>query len=450
MFNRKIIETLQRWKNDPEHKPLILRGARQVGKTTAVHMFAAQFENFIPLNLELKSDRDLFNESLALDEFWQAVLVTKNVRLKNGATLLFIDEIQNSAAAMKMLRYFYEERRDVHVIAAGSLLEFMLEHSETSFPVGRVQFAYMYPLTFEEFLAASGEEQLLEVYRVAPVKKFALPKLFQLFRLYALLGGMPEIVRQYLKHKDVPSLKTYYESLLTSYLDDADKYARNSTQRQILRHVLESVPAEAGTRIKFQGFGNSNYRSREVSEALRALERAMLLSLVYPTTAVQLPLAVDLKKSPLLQFIDTGLLNYFAGLQPGFFQYADLHSIYKGRIVEHLVRQELLAQDADSNRKIAFWVREQKQSNAEVDMLLPFQNYAIPVEVKSGATGTLRSLHQFLNAAPHPFAVRLYEGPFEILAAQTPEGKTYRLMNLPYFLAGRLHAYLPLLVQATA
>ncbi|MEK7726761.1 MAG: AAA family ATPase [candidate division KSB1 bacterium] len=448
MFSRKILQTLRLWKNHPDHKPLVLRGARQVGKTTAVKIFSSEFENYIYLNLELKGDRDLFTETLSLKEIFQAIVVIKNIHVKNGKTLLFIDEIQNSPVAVKLLRYFYEEMKDLFVIAAGSLFELMLERSQISFPVGRVQFAYLYPLTFEEFLGATGAEQLLEVYRAVPVKPFAVAKLFECFHRFTMIGGMPEIVKQYSASSDVPSLKTKYESLLTSYLDDADKYARNPAMRQVLRHCIESIPFEAGKRIKLQGFGNSNYRSREVGEALRTIERAMLINLIYPATALQLPLVADLKKSPKLQFLDTGLLNYFVGLQPAFFQYTDLHAIYKGLIAEHIVRQELIAQSSDDNKKILFWVREKKQSNAEVDILLPYKGYAIPVEVKSGKTGPLRSLHQFVNESAHPYAVRLYEGGFEIAAARTPEGKPYKLLNLPYFLSGKIHDYLDLLIAS--
>jgi hypothetical protein len=448
VLNRKILVSLRQWKNNPKRKPLVLRGARQVGKTTAVDIFSREFENYIYLNLELKEDRDIFNEALPIDDLFQAILIIKNVKLKKGKTLLFIDEIQNSPVAVKMLRYFYEKLKALHVIAAGSLFELMLEKSQISFPVGRVQFAYMYPLTFEEFLEAKGEDQLLAAYRATPVKAFAAAKLLDLFHRYTMIGGMPEIVRHYATSSDLPSLKPQYESLLTSYLDDADKYARNPAMRQILRHCIESIPFEAGKRIKFQGFGSSNYRSREVGEALRTLERAMLISLIYPTTALQLPLVADLKKSPKLQFVDTGLLNYFAGLQPMFFQYADLHSFYKGLIAEHVARQELIAQNAEDNKKILFWVREKKQSNAEIDILLPYKSYAIPVEVKSGKTGALRSLHQFVNDSPHPYAVRLYEGGFEIAAAKTPEGKPYKLLSLPYFLAGKIHDHLELLTQS--
>lgn len=447
MLNRKILVNLHQWKSNPDRKPLVLRGARQVGKTTAVEIFSKAFENYIYLNLELKGDRDIFDETLSIEEIFQAILAIKNIHLKKGQTLLFIDEIQNSPAAVKMLRYFYEKLKELFVIAAGSLFELMLEKSQISFPVGRVQFLYMYPLTFEEFLQAHHEDGLLEAYRATPVKSFAVKKLFEYFHRYTMIGGMPEIVKQFSENNDLPSLKARYESLLTSYLDDADKYARNPTMRQILRHCIESIPFEAGKRIKFQGFGNSNYRSREVGEALRTIERAMLIYLIYPSTSLQLPILADYKKVPKLQFIDTGLLNYFAGLQPVFFQYADLHSFYKGLIAEHIVRQELIAQNAEDNKKMPFWVREKKQSNAEVDVLLPYKNHVIPVEVKSGKSGPLRSLHQFVNSAPHPFAVRLCEGSFEIIDARTPEGKAYKLLNLPYFLAGRLHDYLELLVK---
>ncbi len=446
-FGRNILVTLRKWKNSPDRKPLILRGARQVGKTTAVQIFSREFDNYIYLNLELKGDREIFNEAVPIEQLIQTILLIKKIDLKAGSMLLFIDEIQNSPAAVKMLRYFYEEAPDFFIIAAGSLFELMLEKSEITFPVGRVQFAYMYPLSFEEFLEANRQDQLVEAYRKTPIPAFASSQLFESFHRYTMMGGMPEIVKHFSENKDVTSLKSLFESLLASYLNDAAKYARNATMRQVLRHCIETIPFEAGKRIKFQGFGKSNYKSREVGEALRTIERAMLLYLIYPTSSHQLPLIPDHRKSPKLQFLDTGLLNYLAGLQPYYFQYSDLHSFYQGLMAEHIVRQELMAQDAEVNRKLLFWVREKGQSNAEIDILLAYKNYAIPVEVKSGKSGALRSLHQFVNESPHPFAVRLYAGKFEIVKSKTPEGKTYRLLNLPYFLAGRIQHYLDLLVE---
>lgn len=442
MFNRDIIKDLKTWADKPIRKPLVLRGARQVGKTTAIEMFSKEFENYIYLNLDKAEDRSIFKEDLSVHELIQSILVIKNIQLKPGKTLIFIDEIQNSPVAVKMLRYFYEEKKELYVISAGSLLEILLEKNNISFPVGRIEYLYLYPMTFREFLMAKGEDQLLSVYDSVPCKDFAFAKLLKIFHEYALIGGMPEVVSQYIKNQDVVSLKITFESLMKSYIEDSEKYARNNSMRNIIRHCLETVSSEAGRRIKFHGFGKSNYGSREAGEALRIIEKAMLIYLLYPSTATEIPIVQDYKKSPKLQFIDTGLLCYFAGLQPNFFTYSDLCSFYQGIVAEHVVRQEIMAQDPYSNAKISFWVREKKQANAEVDILLQYKNYVIPVEVKSGTTGTLRSLHQFINNSPHRFAVRLYAGEYGITKAKTPEGKDYKLLNLPYFLAGKIHEYI--------
>jgi len=442
MLNRSILHTLRDWKIKPDRKPLVVRGARQVGKTTAIDIFGRDFDTYIYLNLDLSEDRKIFREDLSVSELFQAILVIKNIDLQQGSTLLFIDEIQNSPVAVKMLRYFYEDKKDLCVVAAGSLLEIMLERSDISFPVGRVEFLYLYPLSFREFLEAKKEDQLLAVYDTVPMQAFAHEKLLNLFHEYSLIGGMPEVIKTYIASGDVTSLKTIYESLVMSYGNDSEKYARNQTMRHVLRHCLETVPFEAGSRIKFQGFGKSNYKSREVGEALRVLERAMLIYLLYPTTSTEMPAMPDYKKSPRLQYIDTGLVNYFAGLQQNFFKYNDLQDFYRGRIAEHIVCQEIISGETATNRKPMFWVREKKQSSAEVDVALPYKNLCIPVEIKSGKTGTLKSLYQFINAAPHGFAIRLYAGGLHVEEARTGEGKKFRFLNLPYFMAGKLEAYI--------
>jgi predicted AAA+ superfamily ATPase len=179
-----------------------------------------------------------------------------------------------------------------------------------------------------------------------------------------------------------------------------------------------------------------------MGKALRIIEKAMLIYLLYPSTSTEIPIVYDYKKSPKLQFLDTGLLCYFAGLQPNFFTYSDLCSFYQGVIAEHIARQEIIAQDSYSNAKISFWVREKKQANAEVDILLQHKNHIIPVEVKAGTAGTLRSLHQFINNSPHRYAIRLYAGEYNIAKAKTPDGTEYNLLNLPYFLAGKIYDYI--------
>jgi predicted AAA+ superfamily ATPase len=444
MFDRRIVSNLKRWAADPSRKPVVLRGARQVGKTTAVGIFSADFDTYIHLDLERPEDGQLFEQGLSIQDLLQAIFLAKNVRPSSrGRTLLFIDEIQSSPSATAMMRHFYESAKDIHVIAAGSLLEILMGTEHAGFPVGRVQYLFMYPLTFEEYLEAIGADQALALYHTVPLPDYALPTLKSHFHRYSLLGGMPEIVQTYVEREDIAALTPVYQGLLTSYLEDVTKYARNATMTEVIRHVIETAPLEAGRRIKFQGFGKSNYRSREVGEALRTLERAMLLHLQYPAPATEPPILPNKRKSPKLQFLDTGLVNYYAGLQQHFFKYDDLHSFYRGILAEHITGQELLASDSTRKNRLCFWARDKRQSSAEVDFLVQHREYVIPLEVKSGSAGTLRSLHEFVDRAPHPYAVRLYADALSYnLEAVTPRGRSYKLLNLPYFLSGKIQDYL--------
>jgi len=442
MFGRTILKELRRWKASPDRKPLILRGARQVGKTTAVDIFSREYEQSISLNLEKPEDAALFSRKLPANDLFQAILFHKNLPRLSGQVQLFLDEVQNSPEAVRMLRYFHEDLPHIHVIAAGSLLEIVLTQKQIGIPVGRVQYLYMYPLSFPEFLEATGEIQALEALTKIPFPSLALPRLFDLFHRFALIGGMPEIVARYAEQKDSVALRTIYQSLLASFLDDIPKYARNATLKRVIRHCFEAAPFEAGERIKFAGFGKSKFRSREAGEALRTLEQTMLIHLLYPSTSTEIPLVPDQKKSPKLFFLDIGLVNFSAGLQGHYFEHSDLHSFYRGRIAEMIVEQELIAADMQAPSKPVFWVREKRQAPAEVDFVIQHDQYAVPVEVKAGSTGTLRSLHQYINRCPHPYAVRMYAGPLEIHRLKTQEGKPYVLMNLPYFLASQLKDYL--------
>lgn len=448
MFYRSVITELKKWAAEEERKPLILSGARQVGKTTAINIFAQEFDHYIYLNLENKEEAEIFNRDMPVDELLKAIFFLKKLSpLKEKRILLFIDEIQNSPQALAVMRYFYESRKDLFVIAAGSLLEAVIGKLQVSFPVGRVRYLFMYPATFEEFLLASREENAATIYRQVPMPDYAHPTLLKLFHKYTLIGGMPEIIRNYIKNEDLIGLKPIYQSLLTGYLDDVSKYARTPAMVEVIRHAVEAAPFEAGNRIKFQGFGQSNYKSREMGEALKSLERAMLIYLLYPVTVTQPPLLEDNQKSPRLQYLDTGLLNYAVGLQGYFFKFDDLHAFYQGLLAEHIVGQELTALDMNTDKRISFWVREQKQSNAEVDFVLPYKHYVIPLEVKAGKTGSLRSLHQFMERADHPYAVRLYAGTLQVTEASTPGGKPFKLLNLPYFLAGKIYDYLHWFIQ---
>ena len=421
--------------------PLVLRGARQVGKTTAVDLFGAEFRQYIALNLDHPGDREIFDQGLPLERTLEAIFFLKNADPAEASTLLFLDEIQNSPHAVHLLRYFAEERADLAVVAAGSLLEVTLDRYSANFPVGRVEFLYAYPLTFAEY-AAAAPGGLQEAMGTIPCPDYALQPLRRLFRDYVLVGGMPEIAASYLHHRDLGRLRRLYEGLLVSYADDAAKYARSPAQLDHLRHVIETAPLQAGERISFQGFGRSHYRSREMADALRTLERAMLLALLYPTTATEPPALPDRRKSPRLLYLDTGLVNYRAGLQTGFLSVTDLGALYRGRLAEHVVGQELIAADCRTHDAPRCWVRQKVGASAEVDYVHRYRDRLVPVEVKSGKSGTLRSLHQFIERAGHDLAVRLWDGDIDLHEAKTSGGRRFRLLNLPCFLVHQLDAYL--------
>lgn len=334
MFSRHVLRQLNAWRDSGDRKPLILRGARQVGKTTAVEIFSRTYDQFIHLDLEKPGDARIFSRELPVGDLFQSILFHKNLPRLEGRVLLFLDEIQNSSEAVRALRYFYEDLPGIHVVAAGSLLEIALAQKQIGAPVGRVQYLFMYPLSFREFLEATGESQALEALGIIPVPAYAVPRLMDLFHRYALIGGMPEVVARYSEKRDFVALAPYYRSLFTSFLDDIPKYARNKTMKRVIRHCFEAAPLEAGERIKFIGFGRSNYRSREAGEALRTLEQAMLVHLLYPSTSTEIPLVPDHKRSPKLQFLDIGLVNFSAGLQGHYFEHSDLHSFYRGKIAE--------------------------------------------------------------------------------------------------------------------
>lgn len=447
-YNRSIEEKLKKWRLSPFRKPLVLRGARQVGKTTVIRLFARDFHQFISLNLET-DDAKMFEGERNIHKLVDRIFFEKQALKEETDTLIFIDEIQEVPTALNMLRYFYEEYPQYHVIAAGSLLE-SLFNQNIGFPVGRVDYLYMYPFSFAEFLEAMGEKTALAAYHTVPVPEYAVDKLMQLFHTYTLVGGMPEAVERYVLTKDILQLKPVYDALLLSYLDDVEKYATTTSQIQVMRHCIRSCFAEAGERIKFVGFGHSSYSSKDVGEALRTLSKALILHLTYPTTQVSLPFSPDLKRSPRLQVLDTGMLNYFSNIQREVFTSADLNNLYKGRIAEHIVAQELIASSDNYLQPLLFWVREKNSSNAEVDFLLSTSYGMIPVEVKSGATGHLKSLLLYVGEAETPLAIRLYAGEYRKEELVTPTGKAFTLLNIPYCLAGKLQEYIEEFFQTTA
>lgn len=413
-----------------------------MGKTTLIKDFAQRYEHQIFLNLEKLEHRNYFKDSDDVKSIMEALFLANRIpaaAIQN--TLLFIDEIQESPKAIQLLRYFYEDLPLLHVIAAGSLLEFAMRKVQ-SFPVGRVEFLYLHPLNFPEYLQAIEHPLAFEQLQQIPVKPVAHEVLLKLFHRYTIAGGMPEIVKREVEKSNLAELPQVYESIWETYKNDVEKYTTNDTERKVIKHIMDTAPFYVDQRIKFQGFGNSNYRSREVGEAMRNLEDARILRLIYPTTDVTPPIRPDLKKSPRLQFLDTGLINHVLGIQSEMLGVKDLSAAYKGAIIPHMITQELLSLSTQMNHKSNFWVREKKQSNAEVDIVFAHRNRIIPIEIKSGSTGTLKSLHQFIEASDHPYAVRIYGGAFGVERTVTPGGKPYILMNLPYYLGAKLPEYI--------
>lgn len=446
-FKRQIVPQLEKWKNDKRRKPLILRGARQVGKTTLVKQFSKTYKHHILLNLELPDDLRYFQENDDVRTITEALLIANNVPyVEKGKTLLFIDEIQESPEAIALLRYFFEFEPELHVIAAGSLLEHAMRKVK-SFPVGRVQMLHLHPLNFSEYLLALGQTSAWQQLQHVPVKPVAHQTLLDHFNRYSIIGGMPEVIQKYLETKSVADVTTIYEGIWETYKNDVEKYATNDTESRVIRHIMATAHLYVDERIKFQNFGNSNYKSREVGEAMRNLDDARVIQLIYPTTDTDLPSKPDLRKAPRMQFLDTGLINNELNIQGDMLSMNDLSSAYRGAIIPHLITQELISLSTTKSVKPNFWVREKKQSSAEVDLVIAYKNIAVPVEIKSGKEGKLKSLHQFMEATNHPYAVRIFGGAFSIEAHETRNGTKYLLMNLPYYLGTKLHEYIAYFVE---
>ncbi len=437
MFYREIINKLKDWAERDNRKPLVLRGSRQVGKTTAVEMFSKEFDQYIALNLEKEEERKIFETSYPFQDLLMALFFYAGKERHAGRTLIFIDEIQNAPKAIALLRYFKEEAGDLFVIAAGSLLETIMDR-KISYPVGRVEYMLMHPVSFREFLGATGETQSLDLLNAKDVPTFAHDHLMRQFKKYLTIGGMPQVVDQYSRNNDLTALQPIYESLLKSYVKDVEKYAPSSSQVQYIRHILNTAFEVAGSRITIENFGGSSYKFREMKEAFKTLEKTLLFHLVYPTTDTSIPALPKLTLKPRLHTLDTGLINYATNMVKDILSTEDIANVYRGRIAEHITGQELLAMSNSIMNKLQFWVREKKQSSAEIDYLYQYNSKLIPIEVKSGSIGKLRSLHQFMDQAPHQLAVRVWQGPYLVEKAKTIAGRDFTLLNLPFYLVHRI------------
>lgn len=437
MFVRSIENELKKWSLRTDRKPLVLRGARQVGKTTVINKFGEQFENYLYINLEKASAKQLVESTDDVKKLMPLLFLYCNKPRKEGLTLLFIDEIQTSSHTLSLLRYFYEDIPEIYVIAAGSLLETILD-KHISLPVGRVEYMAIHPFSFIEYLAAIGEGRFVEFILNAELPNAFHEVILQHFNLYALIGGMPEVVARYVASQDFMALSRIYNQILNGYKNDVEKYAESNKQAQVIRYILDEGWAFSGQTITLGGFAASAYKARETGESFRTLNKAMLLELVYPTTNVIMPEVSDLKKSPKLFWLDAGLVNYASGIRKEYILKKDLMDTWRGMAAEQIVAQEIKALSFEVGLKRNYWMRNKRGSTAEVDFIYVFDGKIIPVEVKSGHNAHLKSIHQFMNDTNHDIAIRIWSGTYSIDKVKTINGKEFRLINLPFYMISAL------------
>lgn len=419
-------------------KPLIIRGARQVGKTTIVHEFGKTYPNYLYYNLERRENTQLFESEIPLADLLVTLFSQSGKVRKEGDTLLFIDEIQNSPKTIALLRYFYEEMPWLHVIAAGSLLENIVD-VKTSFPVGRVRYLPVRPCSFAEFVGALDQSNLLDIMYDTRLAYTIHPRLMSLFNQYVTIGGMPEVVQTYAYTRDMLAVNDVYETLLQAYRDDVEKYVKSNRLTDVVRFILERGWQKAGETVSLNNFADSEYRSAVIGDAFRLLQKAMLLELVYPATSADIPLFTEIKRKPKLIWLDTGLVNYAAGIRNDVIRANDIMDTWRGRVAEHVVAQELLTLNDKISQRRAFWVRGNGGGSAEVDFVWQVDSMLVPIEVKSGINSHLRSLHSFIDHSHSNVAIRVWSGEYSVDEVTTVQGcKKFKLINLPFYMVGNL------------
>lgn len=417
-YPRLVDKYLSEWASQTSHKPLLLRGARQVGKSTAVRHLAEQFEYFVEINFERQPVyKQLFQNDLDVRIIVPQMAAMAGIPIEASKTLLFLDEIQSCPEAIMSLRFFKEDLPELHVVAAGSLLEFALEELPT-FGVGRIHSMFMFPMTFDEFLLANGGHLLLEARNQATLTQ-PLPeplhlKLIELFRTYILVGGMPEVVAKWVDKHDYLACQEVQDDIVVTYEDDFSKY-KKKVDSVLLRQTLRSAAVQATKKFVYTRVGEG-YKVNEVKKALEMLVQAGILIPVTNTDANGLPLGSGADSSyRKMLLLDTGLMLRLQNMTTGDIteltthiltdEVADL--VNKGPMAEMLAGLELLRYRTPNIRHdLYYWVRQAKNSLSEVDYLTTYKSTVLPIEVKAGTQGGMKSLWNFMGEKDLDRAVR--------------------------------------------
>ena len=442
------MDYLVSWKNNPRRKPLILRGTRQVGKSYLARKFAElHMGGIAEINFEKTPEAgDLFADKSPMKILPRLEMFT-GTKIISGETLLFLDEIQAAPDVFASLRYFYELMPSLHIIAAGSLLEFVLRNHEFSMPVGRIEYIHLGPVTYEEYLAGSGKAHLADLlgqYEIGNELPLPVHEQFMgAFREYLAIGGMPESIQAFVDSSSFLESDKVKQSILSTYQDDFSKYGtRVNVQR--VRRVFQKLPMLVGGKF-MHSHVDKEEQARGIGDALRMLCLARVAYKVHHSSCNGVPLSAeaDEKKFKVL-FLDVGLLCRACGLSLLEFEKAqDIMMVNSGAVCEQFIGQHLLySKQFFEEPELHYWSREKSQSSAEVDYVLSQGNQIIPVEVKAGKTGRLKSLHAFLKEKKCRFGIRFNADLPSLLdtaaVMPTEESFDYRLLSLPLYMVGQV------------
>ena len=410
-MKRIVDQDLLKWKTSPVRKPLVIRGARQVGKTTAVRHLGNSFSNIVEINFEAAKEwRVMFEGNLDPKRILMDLELLAEQKIIPGQTLLFFDEIQACPQALVALRYFYEMLPELHLIAAGSLLDFAID--EVGISVGRVQFLYMYPMSFIEFLWSLNKDMLVDAILSSspqmPLSDTIHEKLNRLLGEYLAVGGMPEVVSYWSQRQDYSGCVDIHHDLLTAFKQDFHKYAR-ATQIKHVEHLFHYIPHQAGQVFRYNHIPGE-YRKRELAPALALLMKANIITPIFHSAAQGIPLGAQANVDKFkIILLDVALMQALLGFTSSdWILNAAQVFINKGMIAEAFVGQEMLAYGSCRQAQaLYYWHRDQPTSQAEVDYLMVDNQQIIPIEVKAGKGSTLRSMHAFLrDHLQSPYGIR--------------------------------------------
>jgi len=436
------------WFNSNARKPLVIRGARQVGKTWLIRDLAESMQRkLIELNFEKRPDL----ESLFSSNEPKEIIV--NIAASQGAiepsnAILFLDEIQAAPHLLAKLRWFAEEMPELAVVAAGSLLDFALTDHEFSMPVGRISYMYLEPLSFEEFLQATGRQGLrryLQTYHLNKEIPAALHReLIAAVKEYLVIGGMPAAVLSWANDKNLKIINQIHFDLLATYREDFAKYQGRLTINR-LEDVLASIPRQLGKKFVYSR-ANPEVNTPPLKQALDLMLKARVCHQVLATSANGLPLNAEIKEKFFkVILLDCGLISAELGLSlHQLNSVTELTLVNNGGIAEQFVGQQLRTLFPPfAPPSLNYWQRTETNTNAEIDYVIQHRNLIVPVEVKAGKTGTLKSLHQFMQRKRRSLAVRINSdyptlGPVRVKISEGPTLE-YTLLSLPFYLIGQLH-----------